>query len=197
VATSSVPMLERETRRREGRPQPMSIARSRHRAGELAMQHRDWLLSQAKNMCRDESDAEDLVQEALLRFIKKYSEAEVLPDRRTSGALLITTLTNLFNDQCRRRQVRAQGVKDPALSERTDLEPEPAPRLLSETVTIEQVSEVLQTLSPTMQETFKLHVEGKKYREIARSVGIPVGTVSKRLHDIRAKLRAFFSSGVN
>jgi RNA polymerase sigma-70 factor (ECF subfamily) len=35
-----------------------------------------------------------------------------------------------------------------------------------------------------------MHAAGQKYQDISRSLGIPVGTVAKRLHDARAKLRA-------
>lgn len=161
------------------------------------MQHQSWLLVQAKNLCRNENDAEDLVQEAILRFIKKYGEAEVLPNRDACASWLITTLTNLFYDQCRRRKVRTRSEKDLALHERTVVEPEPAEKPLSETTTPEQVVEGLRTLSPKLRDTYKLYAEGKKYREIARFLGVNVGTVSKRVHDIHKKLRAFLASGVN
>ncbi|AKF85447.1 hypothetical protein MFUL124B02_12855 [Myxococcus fulvus 124B02] len=162
------------------------------------MQHRAWLLAQAKKMCRNESDAEDLVQDAILRFIKHYDEAVVLPDRDTCASWLITTLTNLFYDQCRRRKVRTRNEKELVLHERTQVDLEPAEMPLSQTTTPEQVEEGVRTvLSPTMQDTYRLYRQEMPYRDIARSQGLKLGTVSKRVHDIHKKLRAFLSTRVN
>jgi DNA-directed RNA polymerase specialized sigma24 family protein len=47
----------------------LSDVKSGQQAGEFATQRRTWLLAQALNVCRNRTDAEDLVQEASLRFI--------------------------------------------------------------------------------------------------------------------------------
>ncbi|QRN96793.1 RNA polymerase sigma factor [Archangium violaceum] len=179
----------------------MDTAKSEQRAGEFATRYRAWLLAQAHNLCRNATDAEDLVQDALLRFIQTFGQLEALPNERSCEAWLVTTLTHLFYDQCRRRRVQAQGAKDPHLSNEVVVEHEPDARPVYDTLTDAQFSEALQTLSPKIRATFELHASGKKYQDIARSLGIPVGTVSKRLHDARARLREFLlrhiQSGVN
>ncbi|WP_257462223.1 RNA polymerase sigma factor [Archangium lipolyticum] len=179
----------------------MDKAKSEQRAGEFATRYRAWLLAQAHNLCRNATDAEDLVQDALLRFIQTFGQLEALPNERSCEAWLVTTLTHLFYDQCRRRRVQAQGAKDPHLSNEVVVAHEPDSRPVYDSLTDAQFSEALQTLSPKIRATFELHAAGKKYQDIARSLGIPVGTVSKRLHDARARLREFLlrhiQSGVN
>jgi len=175
----------------------MDKAKSEHRAGEFATQHRAWLLAQANNLCRNATDAEDLVQEVLLRFIQNFGQVESLPNERSCEAWLVTTLTHLFYDQCRRRRVQAQGAQDPHLNNEIVEVHEPASRPVYDTLTDEQFAQALQTLSPKMRATFELHASGKKYQDIARSLGIPVGTVSKRLHDARARLREFLLQHIN
>ena len=170
-------------------PLPTTKGKSGQQAGAFAMRQRDWLLGQARLMCRNETDAEDLVQEAILRFIQAFDTVETLPGERTCASWLITTLTNLFYDQCRRRRVQANGAKDPLLSEEPVVEHEPSAPTVYDTITDEQFAQALHALSPKMRATFELHAAGKKYQDIARSLDIPVGTVSKRLHDARAKLR--------
>jgi RNA polymerase sigma-70 factor (ECF subfamily) len=103
---------------------------------------------------------------------------------------LVTTLTHLFYDQCRKKRVQAQGTADPSLSQAAEVEQEPVSQLVYETITDEQFAQALQALSPKLRATFELHAAGKKYRDIARMLGIQMGTVAKRLHDARAKLHA-------
>jgi RNA polymerase sigma-70 factor (ECF subfamily) len=160
-------------------------------AGQFVTQRRKWLVAQARNVCRNASDAEDLVQEASLRFLQRYAELESSPNDRSCEAWLVITLKHLFIDQCRRRKVQAQRAQDPHLSAEAVVTPEPPSQEVYDTLTDEQFAEALQALSPKIRTTFELHAAGKKYQDISRSQGIPVGTVAKRLHDARAKLREF------
>ena len=180
----------------------MNKAKSEQWAGQFATRHRAWLLAQATHLCRNATDAEDLVQDTLLRFIQTFGQLEASPHERSCQSWLVTTLTHRFYDQCRRQRVQAEGAKDPHLSNEAVVEPpEPGSRPIYDSLTDEQFSEALQALSPKMRDTFELHAAGKKYQDIARSLDIPVGTVSKRLHDARARLREFLlrhiHSGVN
>src|SRR5690242_10546130 len=70
---------------------PMSQAKHGHPAGAFALQQRGWLLAKARNMCRNANDAEDLVQETLLRFIQTFERVESLPSERTCAAWMVTT----------------------------------------------------------------------------------------------------------
>ncbi|NTX07571.1 RNA polymerase sigma factor [Myxococcus sp. CA040A] len=198
VPAAPVPMLERNAQRHRGRPQAMTTARSGPTAGELAAHHQEWLLVQARKLCGNVSDAEDLVQETFVRFMQRYRDETVLPDVEVSGLLLTRTLANAFKDQCRRRKVRERNAMDPRLRESLEVGTEPEANLqMSETITSEQVADALHSFSPKMQETYKLLAEGKAYQEIASRFGISVSAVGKRLHDIRAKLRAKFLAGRN
>ncbi|WP_141257657.1 MULTISPECIES: RNA polymerase sigma factor [unclassified Myxococcus] len=197
IPEAPVPMLERHSRRQEGRPHSMSTMRSGQSAGDLAEQHRKWLRIHAKKLCGNPHDAEDLVQETCARFIKQYRDGRPLPDREASGRILTRTLVNAFKDQLRRNRVRERNALDPLLPERSHSVSDAEPPLLSEAITIEAVTEALQALSPKMQKTYKLMAEGKPYKEIANDCGIPVSTVGKRLHDIRLKLRKALSSRGN
>ncbi len=179
----------------------MSQAKHEHPVGAFAMQQRGWLLAKARNMCRNATDAEDLVQETLLRFIQTFERAEPLPSERTCAAWMVTTLTNLFYMQCRKQRVHEQSAKDPQLSNEAVVEPELPVQKPADTITNEQFAQALEKLSPKVRTTFEMHAAGKKYQDIAQSLGVPVGTVAKRLYDARAKLRevlqSSFSSWVN
>lgn len=167
-------------------------AKSGNRAGDFAIQHREALLKQAKLICRNENDAEDLVHESFVRFIQTFGTAETLPSQRSCEAWLAKTLTHLFIDQCRRRRVQEQNVKELVLSSQLTLEQELSAAPLYAAITDEQLAQALDALSPNARAIVELHhVEEHKYRDIARSLGIQVGAVGKRLHDARTKLRKF------
>lgn len=159
-------------------------------SGAYAAQYRSWLVAQARLVCGDATEAEDLAQEVLLRFLQAFAKAEAPPNRQACEAWLKTTLTRLFYDQCRRRKVRAHWAKDPHLQGELTEGAEPAASPGHDALTDEQLAQALRGLSPKLRTTLELHVAGQKYQDIARALGLPVGTVSKRLHDARAKLHA-------
>ena len=147
-------------------------------------------MAQAMRVCRNASDAEDLVQETLLRFLGAFGKIEILPSSKLCEAWLSTTLTHLFYDQCRRRKAQAYGAADPSMGMEVAVEQEPASQPVCETITDEQFAQALHALSPRLRATIELHAAGKKYRDIACTLGISMGTVAKRLHDARARLHA-------
>ena len=157
---------------------------------KFAAQHRDWLLDIARHLCRGSTiDPEDLVQETLLRFVQK-GRLNALPPREHWQAWLVRSLKNLFTDQYRRKQVLQRGAADPLLSEESIVLPGQPPPSIYDSITAEQFDQALkEALSSMQRETFLLHMSGKKMAEIGRILGVPEGTVRKRLHDSRLKLR--------
>jgi RNA polymerase sigma factor (sigma-70 family) len=154
----------------------------------LIARRQRWLLAQARNLCRDPVDAEDLVQETLVRFLSTFSKAANLPSEAECASWLVTTLTNCFYGQLRRQRTRERGASEPTLQEQAvELEP-PTPGL-HERISEEQFSSAVQSLSPVARVTLEMHARGHKYKEIAAELGIREGTVAKRLFDARAKLR--------
>ena len=170
----------------------MSPPHSGESPEKFAAQQRAWLMDIARPQCRGSAiDPEDLVQETLLRFVQK-GQQDALPPREHWHAWLVRSLKNLFTDQYRRTQVVRRGSEDPLLGKESIVLPEqPAPSLY-DSITAEQFDQALrEALTPMQRETFLLHMSGKKMAEIGRILGIPEGTVRKRLHDSRLKLREY------
>ncbi|WNG17967.1 RNA polymerase sigma factor [Cystobacter fuscus] len=158
------------------------------RLHELLARQRRWLLAQARVLCRNPTDAEDLTQETILRFLAAFSQVSQLPDEHVCASWLVTTLTNCFYDQLRRQRTRERSAEELA-QQALPVDPDPPVRPLHERVTDEQFSSAVQALSPVARTTFELHARGRKYKEIAQELGIQEGTVAKRLHDARSRLR--------
>ncbi|WP_224371193.1 RNA polymerase sigma factor [Hyalangium versicolor] len=155
---------------------------------QLLARRRQWLLAQARHLCRNPSDADDLVQETIVRFLAAFGHADPPPDEGVCANWLVTTLTHCFYDQLRKQRTRERGAEELNRQDPT-VEPEPPPRPIFDRISDEQFSSAVQALSPVARATFELHASGRKYKEIAEELGIREGTVAKRLHDARSKLR--------
>jgi RNA polymerase sigma factor (sigma-70 family) len=151
-----------------------------------------WLLNKAFAICRNRTDAEDLVQEAALRFLKTFANVRSLPSDNLLEAWLITTMTNCFFDQCRKRRVEKQRALDLALENMTVALHTP-PKPLYDGISDEDFSTVMKKLSPALRATFELRASGLRYHEIAQAQGIPIGLVGKRLSDARRRLLEMLS----
>ncbi|QSQ19909.1 RNA polymerase sigma factor [Pyxidicoccus parkwayensis] len=165
---------------------------------EVVARNRPLLLAEANKLCRNSTDADDLVQETLLRFVQSADVQRGPSDERGCVCLMVRILSNRFCDMYRRGRVRdrhADEVRSQGneLTDPYDIEAPP----LFESVTDEQLSQAMQSLSPKLRETFDLLISGKKYREIADAQDISVGTVSKRIFDARARLREFLLKLLN
>ena len=164
---------------------------------EDAMEFMDGLYSAALRMTRNPADAEDLVQETVLRAYRFWDSFE---KNSNCKAWLLRILTNTFINEYQRRK-RSRQVLDAATAEQdaTDgvLVHEAAVAQRSpEAMLLERsVSDDVQRALDALPEDFRVAVvlcdiEGLSYKEIAEVMGTPVGTVMSRLFRGRRLLQA-------
>ena len=146
------------------------------------------LLRVARRMTRDAADAEDLVQDTLVRAYRSFDRF----DGRYPRAWLLTILRNTQSNQLRKRHPdlmddevagrlpdrgpggRVDGVAEAAFHD--DLDP--------------VVRSALAGLSAKHRAVVALvDIDGLTYKEAAEMLEVPVGTVMSRLHRARAKVR--------
>lgn len=159
-----------------------------------ALPHLDALYSMALKLTRNPSDAEDLVQNALLKALRFYHRYEEGTNIR---AWLFKVLINLFyndrrkerNEQKLRLQVSSLDPGAQFMSQASASGLQPEQRLL------DMISEAhLREALDKLPEEFRLAVElcdlhDFSYREIAEILECPVGTVMSRLHRGRQQLK--------
>jgi RNA polymerase sigma-70 factor (ECF subfamily) len=152
----------------------------------------------ALRMTRNPSDAEDLVQETMVRA---YAGLRNFTPGTNVRAWLYRILTNTFINSCRKRG------REPAQTLRAEFEQlldhrdgdsrgglaEPARSAEAEALDRVADSEVMRALME-LPEGFRAaiylaDVEGYPYRDVAEMLEIPIGTVMSRLHRGRSKLR--------
>ncbi|MDC0712679.1 sigma factor-like helix-turn-helix DNA-binding protein [Stigmatella sp. ncwal1] len=150
-------------------------------------QHR-MLLPIAKRLCwgAREIDPEDLVQEALLRFIETYPDA--LEDRKKDpmDGWLISVMTRHFVDLKRGAMARMKAEDDPAITRWTL--GQGGGSTTYERITQERFDWAVNQLPLQQRLTLLLRAQGMRNQEIAGRLGLKSGVVAKRLFDARQKL---------
>ena len=147
----------------------------------------------ALQMTRNPSDAEDLVQETLIRAFTALHQFRPGTNMR---AWLYKILANTFLNTCRKKRREpvqaAGGFREDWHATSGPLAP---PAHSAEAEALEQLadSDILRALRD-LPEEFKVaiylaDIEGYPYKEIAQMTGTPIATVTSRLHRGRRKLR--------
>lgn len=136
----------------------------------------------------DPHDADDLVQECLVRVIAQARSWRRVNELR---AYLFATLHNLFVDGHRRRRARRNEV--PIETVIADLL---APPRQQDWIELRDLVAALQVLPKEQREVVLLvGLEGLSYLEAANVIGVPVGTVMSRLSRGREALRRLTMHG--
>lgn len=140
----------------------------------------------ALSLTRHRADAEDLVQESLLRAYKAIDTF----DGRYPRAWLLTILRNTERNRHRRR--RPELLSDPDIAEergpRTDADE--VERRAEDHEFDEAVTAALERLPDNFRRVVELvDVDGLSYQEAADVLDVPLGTVMSRLHRARRRIR--------
>lgn len=157
----------------------------------------DSLYSTALRLTKKPADAQDLVQEALMKAYKAYGNFESGTNLK---AWLFRILTNSYINIYRYKKRRPREVDfddDDTMflyhklrgSTAADVTQSPEEDFLK-TITDSDISEALNDLPEQYKEVVLLaDVEGLSYAEIAEMLEIPSGTVMSRLHRGRKALQ--------
>jgi RNA polymerase sigma-70 factor (ECF subfamily) len=186
----------------------MPLARSKRARAEfeeVALPHLDSLFGAAYRLTRNPRDAEDLVQDAILRAYRFWDSFE---KDSNCKAWLFKILTNTFINGYQKKK-RSREILNAAVSEQqaTDgiliheqarSQRDPQDILIDQTLS-DDVTRALAALPTEFRLTVVLcDVEGFSYREIAEILECPVGTVMSRLYRGRRLLRkSLFDFAVN
>ncbi len=155
----------------------------------IARDHGRFLYNVAYRLTGDREDAQDLVQEVLLRV--RRGLATYQPGSLEGWLSRITT--NAFLDEMRRRRRRPVELV-PAVVEGAADAGGDAAAALDRAKLPADIEAALRSLPPEFRAAVVLcDVVGLDYAEIAEALGIPLGTVRSRIHRGRALLRGRLS----
>jgi RNA polymerase sigma-70 factor (ECF subfamily) len=144
------------------------------------------LLHVARTMTTSDQDAEDLVQDTLLRAYRGIDRFDGLHLR----AWLFTIMRNAQINRVRRKRPQ---LLDDADDMESIAEPDigQSPEQAAEARALDEVvAAALRQLPPRMARVVELvDIDGLTCPEAAAALGIPEGTVASRLHRARRKIR--------
>ena len=157
---------------------------------EAVLPHLDAAYNLARWLTRNDSDAQDVVQEAYLRAFRFFGGFRDLDAR----AWLLTIVRNTCYTWLRRnRSPEYSGDFEEAMKDKESQEPDP------ETAQVlkarqQLINEAIEELPIEFREVIVLReLEELSYKEIAAVAGIPIGTVMSRLARGRKRLQESLS----
>jgi RNA polymerase sigma-70 factor (ECF subfamily) len=155
---------------------------ARRLSAEQLLQDAAWLTGLARTLARDRDDADDLVQESWIAAWQRQPDTS-----RPMRAWLTKVVRDLAGMKRRSEHRRAarEAITDDAQAPATPDE------LLEQMRLHRRLVDLVLELDEPYRSTIIAHfVEGRTSASIARSLGIPAGTVRKRLWEALSRLRA-------
>ncbi len=170
--------------------------RDKKRFQEDALPLLDSLYGAALRMTRNPADAEDLVQETMLRAYRAFDRFE---EGTNLKAWLFRIMTNAYINTYRKRQREPQKVSADEIEDfdlyRELKSHDPQYERTPENIVLDGLvdSDILEAIED-LPEQFRLavilsDVEGFTYAEMAEIMDVPMGTVMSRLHRGRKALQ--------
>jgi RNA polymerase sigma-70 factor (ECF subfamily) len=155
-----------------------------------ALVHLDALYRVALRLTANPSDADDLVQETMLKAYRSWEQYQ--PGTNAKGWLL-TILRNSFINEYRRRTRHPETVDVDTIEPFAvfqDIQEDDPQGAFFDKIVDDEVLRAIDGLPEAFRETVVLSdVEGMSYQEIGKILGIPGGTVKSRLFRARQMLQ--------
>lgn len=153
---------------------------------ELVRPHIDSIRRFARSFCKNENDADDLAQEALVKAFRSIGSFD---GRSSLTTWLYTVAKNQFLDHRRGKLFRWRG-RETQLGETDPSKLQNAEQLLDERQKVEILWAALRRIDEKFRTPLVLaEIDGLTYEEIATIEGLPIGTVRSRIARAKDQLR--------
>ena len=157
----------------------------------LVLRQATSLRSYALHFTHDADDANDLVQDTMLKAITYYNKFK---EGTNLKGWLYTIMKNTFINNYRRLvKTNALITKSEDISS-ANLHYSAARNASDSKFVIGDINKALSTLQPEYYVPFIKYFEGFKYHEIADELQIPIGTVKTRIHVARQILKKYLKT---
>lgn len=148
--------------------------------------HAPTLKNYALHFTRNEHDADDLVQDTLLKAITYYEKFK--PGTNLNG-WLYTIMKNTFTNKYHRTKKNNKIVSKSEEIQSVNLVYSATKNKGESNFVMADIQNAIDKLSERYYNPFIMYFEGYKYLEIADHMKIPIGTVKTRIHIARKLLK--------
>lgn len=152
----------------------------------LVIRQSESLKAYARNFTRDQDDANDLVQDTLLKavtYFKNFKEGTNLK------GWLYTIMKNTFINNYRRVVKTNSFITKEEEITSANLVVSATKNRGENKFVMEDINYALSSLSEDYYVPFTMYFEGYKYHEISDHLNIPIGTVKTRIHVARKVMK--------
>jgi len=157
--------------------------------------HLERLYRQAYRFTQNQDDAEDLVQELLLRLYEKDID---LSEIEKPANWLLRSLYNQFINNYRKKSrlpIDSKDAESESIIDSLGHEQDSPHKHLESNTTRLQLQDLIGQLNPDQQALISLHdIEGHSLTELSEIMSLPLGTLKSRLHRARNTLREQLST---
>ncbi len=140
----------------------------------------------AIRLTRDEEDAEDLLQETVL---KAYTNRDKFTEGTNLKAWLYTIMKNTFITNYQKMIRRNTFIDSTDNLHYINSSNNITENLAYSNFAMKDIKNAIEKLEDTYKDPFMMHFKGFKYFEIAEKLDIPIGTVKNRIHIARKELK--------
>lgn len=140
----------------------------------------------AQQLTKNSEDANDLVQDTLLKAYRYWYTFE---SETNLKAWLFTIMRNTFITQCSRVKRERRVLVQKPFYELGDLPGGALPNGAISQAIQDEIQVATDQLLAVYREPFQLLMDGFKYYEIAQQLSIPLGTVKNRIFIARKELK--------
>jgi RNA polymerase sigma-70 factor (ECF subfamily) len=168
----------------EPEPPPPGTAPEQVEVRDKLLRHLDAAYNLARWLCRDEHDAQDVVQESFLRAVRFIGQCRDDEPRAWLLKIVRNTCSTL-------RSRRHMPLTTDETLERVSSSPSSQPdRSFQRAQRASDVRGAIESLPDEFREAVVLReIEGLSYKEVASVIGVPIGTVMSRLSRARERLK--------
>ncbi len=153
---------------------------------EMVIKQSGSLRTYALHFTHDSDDADDLVQDTMLKAITYYTK---FAEGTNLKGWLYTIMKNTFINNYRRiTKINTLVTKSDEISSANLLYSSSGNAAEGKFV-MDDIRKALNALAPEYKIPFTMYFEGYKYHEIAGHLDIPIGTVKTRIHVARKLLK--------
>jgi len=152
----------------------------------LVIRQAESLKAYARNFTRDQDDANDLVQDTLLKavtYFRNFKEGTNLK------GWLYTIMKNTFINNYRRVVKTNSFITKEEEITNANLVVSATKNKGENKFVMEDINQALSSLSEDYYVPFTMYFEGYKYHEISDHLNIPIGTVKTRIHVARKVMK--------